>query len=78
MSQRQAPERLSLQEYVGSLRNQIVLSYDNSKEVALRSFDDMTRKYIELLRANEEEKKKSEEKPKTDTKTDSKPKAEKK
>ncbi len=74
MSQRQAPERLSLQEYVGSLRNQIVLSYDNSKEVALRSFDDMTRKYIELLRANEEEKKKSETK--TETKVDSKPKVE--
>ncbi len=77
MSQ-QAPERkISLQEYVGSLRNQIVLSYDNSKEVALRSFDDITRKYIELLRANDEQKK-SAEKPKTDTKTDSKPKAEKK
>jgi len=77
MSQ-QAPERqVSLQEYVGSLRNQIVLSYDNSKEVALRAFDDMTRKYIELLRANEENKK-SAEKTKTETKTKTESKVEKK
>ena len=73
MSQQQE-RQVSLQEYVGSLRNQIVLSYDNSKEVALRAFDDMTRKYIELLKANAEEKKKSETK--TDSKVDSKPKVE--
>jgi hypothetical protein len=70
MSQQQE-KQISLQEYVGSLRNQIVLSYDNSKEVALRSFDDMTRKYIELLRSNDEEKKKSEAS-KTDSKAESK------
>ncbi len=66
-------KQVSLQEYVGSLRNNIVLSYDNSKEVALRAFDDMTRKYIELLRANEENKKSAEK-----AKTETKPKAEKK
>ena len=71
---KQQERQVSLQEYVGSLRNQIVLSYDNSKEVALRAFDDMTRKYIELLKANAEEKKKSETK--TDSKVDSKPKVE--
>jgi hypothetical protein len=70
MSQQQE-KQISLQEYVGSLRNQIVLSYDNSKEVALRSFDDMTRKYIELLRANEE-KKKSESSKTESSKTESK------
>ncbi len=73
MSQAPEKQQISLQEYVGSLRNQIVLSYDSSKEVALRSFDDITRKYIELLRTNDEEKKKSES---SKTKTDSKPKVE--
>lgn len=48
MAQEQ-PKQVSFQEYIGGLRNQIVLSYDGSKEIALKSFDDVTSKLIEYI-----------------------------
>lgn len=42
------PQNLTLEQYVSTLRNQIVLSYDSAKEVALRNFDDMSKKFGEL------------------------------
>ena len=41
-------QNLTLEQYVSTLRNQIVLSYDSAKEVALRNFDDMSKKFGEL------------------------------
>ena len=41
-------QNLTLEQYVSTLRNQIVLSYDSAKEVALRSFDDVSKKLGEL------------------------------
>lgn len=53
MSQQES-KRVSVQEYVQTLRGQIVLSYDSAKETALRNFDDMTKKYVEQLQLAKE------------------------
>lgn len=44
---------MSLSEYVTVLRNQIVLSYDGSKEIAIKNFDDITKKLVEQIQANQ-------------------------
>jgi hypothetical protein len=44
----QPQQNLTLEQYISTLRNQIVLSYDGAKEVALRNFDDMSKKFGEL------------------------------
>jgi phage anti-repressor protein len=61
-------QNLTLEQYVSTLRNQIVLSYDSAKEVALRNFDDMSKKFGELyIKAQEQAK--AEQKPQvTETK----------
>jgi hypothetical protein len=41
-------QNLTLEQYISTLRNQIVLSYDGAKEVALRNFDDVSKKFGEL------------------------------
>ena len=41
-------QNLTLEQYVSTLRNQIVLSYDSAKEVALKNFDDISKKFGEL------------------------------
>lgn len=46
----QEPKQISVQEYIQTLRGQIVLSYDSAKETALRNFEAMTKKYIEQLK----------------------------
>ena len=53
--QAKAPEQppMSFSDYVTALRNQIVLSYDNAKEVALKNFDDITRRLVEQIQANQ-------------------------
>jgi len=57
-------QNLTLEQYVSTLRNQIVLSYDSAKEVALRNFDDISKKFGELYnKAQAEEKAKAEQKP---------------
>ena len=57
-------QNITLEQYVSTLRNQIVLSYDSAKEVALRNFDDMSKKFGELYnKAQAEEKAKAEQKP---------------
>ena len=68
MSEQQ--QNLTLEQYVSTLRNQIVLSYDSAKEVALRNFDDVSKKFGELYnKAQAEEKAKAEQKPQvTETK----------
>jgi len=52
MSQPQG-KQMTFQEFAGTLRNNIVLSYDSAKEVALRSFDQMTKKLDEQLQINQ-------------------------
>lgn len=44
----QPQQNLTLEQYISTLRNQIVLSYDGAKEVALRNFDDVSKKFGEL------------------------------
>jgi Ethanolamine utilization protein EutJ (predicted chaperonin) len=51
------PQNLTLEQYVSALRNQIVLSYDGAKEVALRNFDDMSKKFGELYNKAQAEQK---------------------
>ena len=41
------------QEWYQILRNQIIISYDNSKELALRNFDQIALKLSEQLKINE-------------------------
>jgi len=54
------PQNLTLEQYISALRNQIVLSYDSAKEVALRNFDDVSKKFGELYT---KEQAKAEQKP---------------
>ena len=63
-------QNLTLEQYVSTLRNQIVLSYDSAKEVALRNFDDVSKKFGELYnKAQAEEQAQAEQKPQvTETK----------
>ncbi len=49
---------VTLQEYVATLRNQIIISYDNAKEIALRNFDDMSRKLAQHLQEHQPDTKK--------------------
>ena len=44
---------MSFSDYVTVLRNQIVLSYDGAKEVALKNFDDVTKRLVEQIQANQ-------------------------
>jgi hypothetical protein len=53
---------ISLEQYVGTLRNQIVLSYDSAKEVALKNFDDISNRFAQEYNANLA-KKETQEKP---------------
>jgi|TARA_B110000438_G_scaffold30051_1_gene29200 hypothetical protein len=66
----QPQQNLTLEQYVSTLRNQIVLSYDSAKEVALRNFDDVSKKFGELYnKAQAEEQAQAEQKPQvTETK----------
>ncbi len=57
-------QQISVQQYVTTLRSQIVLSYDSAKETALKCFDDMTGKYIEQLQKSKEEEGKGKDKAK--------------
>ena len=50
-------QNLTLEQYVSTLRNQIVLSYDSAKEVALRNFDDVSKKFGELYVKSQAEQK---------------------
>lgn len=55
MSQEQ--KQVTLQEFVGQLRANIILSYDGAKEQALKSFDQVTQKLAESMQLNESLKK---------------------
>jgi len=44
---------MSFSDYITVLRNQIVLSYDGAKEIALKNFDDITKKLVEQIQANQ-------------------------
>ena len=62
-------QNLTLEQYVSTLRNQIVLSYDSAKEVAIRNFDDISKKFGELYIKAQAEQAKAEQKPQvTETK----------
>jgi hypothetical protein len=53
----QPQQNLTLEQYISTLRNQIVLSYDSAKEVALRNFDDVSKKFGELYVKSQAEQK---------------------
>jgi len=53
---------VTLQQYVSTLRNQIIISYDNAKEIALRNFDDMSTKLAQHLQEHQHEQPKKEKK----------------
>jgi len=42
-------QQITFEQYISTLRNQIVLAYDGAKEVALRNFDDLTKKFVESI-----------------------------
>lgn len=63
MSQRR---EVSFAEYANVKRGEIVLTYDNAKERALRNFDDMAQKVAELMQQIEIMRKEKEEKPTPD------------
>ena len=44
---------MSFSDYIAVLRNQIILSYDGAKEVALKNYDDITKRLLEQIRANQ-------------------------
>ena len=41
-------QELTLEQYTQLLRNQIIISCEGAKETALKGFDDMSKRYIEL------------------------------
>ena len=51
MSQEQ--KQVTLQEFVSTLRNNIILSYDGAKEQALKSCDTITHKLVEQMQINQ-------------------------
>lgn len=59
-------QQITFEQYISTLRNQIVLAYDGAKEVALRNFDDLTKKFVESLsnqqQASESQKKEEKKK----------------
>lgn len=52
-TQTQTQPPMSFNDYVTVLRNQIVLSYDGSKELALKNFDDITKRLVEQIQVNQ-------------------------
>ena len=42
-------QQITFEQYISTLRNQIVLAYDGAKEVALRNFDDLTKLIIKKM-----------------------------
>ena len=70
-TQQQPP--MSFTDYVSILRNQIVLSYDSSKEIALKNFDDITKRLVEQIQANQALQEKSKESKPLVTPTKEKP-----
>ena len=56
-------QNLTLEQYVSTLRNQIVLSYDSAKEVALKNFDDISKKFGELYIKEQQQQAQAEQKP---------------
>jgi len=61
--QKQEQQPMSFSDYITVLRNQIVLSYDGAKEIALKNFDDITKRLIEQIQANQEQAKTTENPP---------------
>jgi hypothetical protein len=56
-------QNLTLEQYVSTLRNQIVLSYDSAKEVALKNFDDISKRFGELYIKEQQQQAQAEQKP---------------
>lgn len=50
---KQTQPPMSFSEYVTILRNQIILSYDGAKETAIKNFDDITKRLVEQIQANQ-------------------------
>ena len=44
-----APQEISVEEQLASMRSQIIISYDNAKEKSLRIYDIVSKKYYDLL-----------------------------
>jgi hypothetical protein len=45
----QQPQEVSFQEYVGMKRNQIVLAYEQAKEIATKNYDDIVQKLAQEM-----------------------------
>lgn len=52
MSQ-QPKKEVTFQEYYQNMRNQVTLSYENSKEFALRAIDDLANKFAQSSQQSE-------------------------
>ncbi len=42
--------KISVEEYLSRMRSQIVLTNSQAEEIALKAFDEVSRKYVELLK----------------------------
>jgi len=45
----QENQSVTFEQYIATLRNQIIISYDGAKETALRNFDDLAKRLAESL-----------------------------
>jgi len=54
-------QKVSFADFYKILRGQIILAYDNAKEVALRNFDEMAKKLDEQYTLVEQQKKQGEQ-----------------
>ncbi len=52
MSQ-EKPKTISFQEYYSNIRGNVIVSYDNAKELALKALDDLAQKYAESMQQQE-------------------------
>ncbi len=51
--------KISVEEYLGRMRSQIVLTHSQAEEVSLKAFDDVSRKYMILLKQIRDDKDKA-------------------
>lgn len=56
-------KEIDVEEWIGGMRNQIVLSYDKGKEIALKNFDLVSRKFVEKLVEENKQMEEKESKP---------------
>ena len=65
----QENQSVTFEQYIATLRNQIIISYDGAKETALRNFDDLAKRLAESLVQRQQP---QTEQPQTEQKTEKK------